>query len=370
MKASAVAIKNSIMDTRGPRRVYLYLRRANRKRVLLLVALSFFLLVGLGLLGFLAVQDLALRGRVFQGVTICGKAVGGMSRDDATRAVGESVAAPLMEPLVLERNEDKYTLDLEKVDLSIDVSAMVDRAFAAGRGKGIFSRMYRRFFNKPVLEDVPLVMKYDKAKLQSFLNGVAGDIDVPARNSTVDMSSGTPSISSSRQGRAVNIESTLKAIEAALPGGDRRIPIVVETIAPKVTEGDIGYIIVVRQSEHLLYLYKGEEFVDDFSCAVGSPEYPTPNGSFTIIKKEKNPTWYPPKKDWAKELSSAPVPPGPGNPLGPYWMAIGDGVGIHAAADEKSLGYSVSHGCIRVSEWSAKYIFERVEKGTRVYIYP
>lgn len=370
MRASAVAVKNSIMDTRGPKRIYLYLRRANRKRVLLLVSGSFLLVVGLCLLGFLAVQDLALRGRVFPGVTIDGIAVGGMSRADATRVVGESVAAPLMEPLVLEREEDEYRLDLNSVDLSIDVDAMVDRAFAVGGGEGMPSRMFRRFFNKPVHENIPVVMKYDKSKLQSFLNGVAGDIDIAARSASVDMSTGAPRITGSRYGRTVNIESTLKAIEAALPGHNRRIPIAVETVAPKVVEEDIGYIIVVKQSEHLLYLYNGEELVDDFACAVGSPEFPTPNGAFSIVKKEKNPTWYPPKKDWAKELSSTPIPPGPGNPLGPYWMEIGDGVGIHAAADEKSLGYSVSHGCIRVSEWSARYIFERVEKGTRVYIYP
>jgi lipoprotein-anchoring transpeptidase ErfK/SrfK len=51
-------------------------------------------------------------------------------------------------------------------------------------------------------------------------------------------------------------------------------------------------------------------------------------------------------------------------------MEIGDGVGIHSTPDEKSLGYSVSHGCIRLSEWSAQFMFNRVSKGTPVYIYP
>ncbi len=370
LRAGAVAVKNSIMDTRGPKRLYLYLRRANRKRVLLLLAVSFFLLVAVCLLGFLFIQDLALRGRVFAGVTVDGTPVGGMSREEATRVVGESVAAPLLAPMVLQREQDEYTLDLKDIDLSIDVNAMVNRAFEVGGSEGMLARMFRRFFNKPICENVPVIMKYDKAKLQSFLNGVADDVNIPARSSSVDMTGGVPKVSSSRYGRAVDQESLMKEIIAALPGHNRRIRIPVQSVRPKVTEEDIGYIIVVKQAEHRLYLYNGGAFVDDFACALGSPQFPTPNGAFTIIKKERNPTWYPPKEEWAKKMSSAPIPPGPGNPLGPYWMEIGDGVGIHAAADETSLGYSVSHGCIRVSEWVAQYLFERVEKGTRVYILP
>jgi lipoprotein-anchoring transpeptidase ErfK/SrfK len=212
---------------------------------------------------------------------------------------------------------------------------------------------------------VPIIVKYDAAMLESFVAQIANDLDTAPLSSSVDMSKGKPLVSRSKYGLKVKQEETRNAIVAALPTLKRRVPIVVESLKPKVTESDIGYIIVIKQSEYKLYLYNGDQFIDTFDCSLGTPQYPTPNGHFSIIKKEKNPTWYPPRSEWAKDKK--PIPPGPGNPLGPYWMGISSEVGIHSTYDEKSLGYSASHGCIRVSEWSAMYLFNRVSKGTPVY---
>lgn len=370
LRANGVAVKNSILETRGPKRLYLYLRRANGKRVVLVLSASFLLLVLAVLFCFLFIQDLALSPQIFPGITIEGVAVGGMTKSQATELVSKSVATPIMEPMVLTNEKHEFTLDLKSIDMSVDVQAMVDKAYSEGRRELFLIRMFRRFLNKPIHKDIPVIVKYDENKLNVFVDTIAEYLNVAARSSSVDMSKGSPSVSSSRYGLRVMEDGTRNSIVAALPTGNRMFPVIVESVKPDVTEADIGYIIVIKQAEHKLYLYSGEEYIDNFACAVGSPQYPTPNGRFTIVKKEKDPTWYPPKSAWAKDVSSAPIPPGPGNPLGPYWMEIGDGVGIHSTGDEKSLGYSVSHGCIRVSEWAAMYIFNRVEKGTAVYIYP
>ena len=81
-----------------------------------------------------------------------------------------------------------------------------------------------------------------------------------------------------------------------------------------------------------------------------------------------NPTWYPPTQDaWAKGLK--PVPPGPNNPLGTRWMGLSaPGVGIHGTDEPASIGYSASHGCIRMQVPDAEWLFERVRVGTIVFI--
>ena len=62
-------------------------------------------------------------------------------------------------------------------------------------------------------------------------------------------------------------------------------------------------------------------------------------------------------------------PPGPGNPLGTRWMGISSpGVGIHGTPDSASLGYSASHGCIRMAIPQAEWLFDHVAVGTPVYI--
>ena len=84
-----------------------------------------------------------------------------------------------------------------------------------------------------------------------------------------------------------------------------------------------------------------------FGVATGQSSYPTPLGRFSIVIMQRNPWWYPPASDWAEGLD--PVPPGPGNPLGTRWMGISaPGVGIHGTPDSASIGYSASHGCVRM----------------------
>ena len=64
-----------------------------------------------------------------------------------------------------------------------------------------------------------------------------------------------------------------------------------------------------------------------------------------------------------------PIPPGPGNPLGTRWMGISSPyVGIHGTPDAASIGYSASHGCIRMLIPQVEWLFEQVEVGTPVFI--
>jgi lipoprotein-anchoring transpeptidase ErfK/SrfK len=44
------------------------------------------------------------------------------------------------------------------------------------------------------------------------------------------------------------------------------------------------------------------------------------------------------------------------------------GVGIHGTPDAASIGYSASHGCIRMRIPDAEWLFERVEVGSTVFI--
>ena len=64
-----------------------------------------------------------------------------------------------------------------------------------------------------------------------------------------------------------------------------------------------------------------------------------------------------------------PIPPGPGNPLGTRWMGLSAPyVGIHGTPDAASIGYSASHGCIRMLIPQVEWLFTQVDVGTPVFI--
>jgi L,D-transpeptidase-like protein/putative peptidoglycan binding protein len=127
-------------------------------------------------------------------------------------------------------------------------------------------------------------------------------------------------------------------------------------------------LVVIRRRAHRLYLYRRGSPVRVFAVATGSPRAPTPGGHLRIVWKQRHPWWYPPKSPWAKGLH--PIPPGPGNPLGTRWMGLSaPGVGIHGTPDSISVGYAVSHGCVRMAVRDAEWLYRHVRVGTPVWIF-
>lgn len=127
--------------------------------------------------------------------------------------------------------------------------------------------------------------------------------------------------------------------------------------------------IVVDLSDLRLYLYRGDTLVRSYPVATGQPSYPTPTGTFVITSMQKDPTWYPPNSDWAKDAE--PIPPGIDNPLGTRWIGTSaPGVGIHGTPDDASIGTYASHGCIRMHIADVEDLYERVAIGMTVVIRP
>jgi lipoprotein-anchoring transpeptidase ErfK/SrfK len=162
-------------------------------------------------------------------------------------------------------------------------------------------------------------------------------------------------------------------VAVALRSGERRtVPLAVRTVRPRVTRAHVGVAIVIRRDTNRLFLYRGKtrrrmRLVRSLGVATGQPVYPTPLGDFTIATKERDPWWNPPDSDWA--AGASPIPPGPGNPLGTRWMGLSEPlIGIHGTPDSASIGYSASHGCIRMRISDAEWLFERVKVGTPVFI--
>ena len=133
------------------------------------------------------------------------------------------------------------------------------------------------------------------------------------------------------------------------------------------TLAHFGPVIVIRRGVNELRYYDGAKLVRTFGVATGQSVYPTPTGTFSVVDMQYNPWWRPPDSPWA--AGKKPIPPGPGNPLGTRWMGLSaPGVGIHGTPDDASIGYSVSHGCIRMHISDAEWLFHHVKLGTPVVI--
>jgi lipoprotein-anchoring transpeptidase ErfK/SrfK len=116
--------------------------------------------------------------------------------------------------------------------------------------------------------------------------------------------------------------------------------------------------IVVSIPDRKLAVVEGSRVVKVFQTAVGAPCTPSPTGSFTIVARIPDPTWYGKGKV---------VPPGKSNPIGPRWLGLSKkGYGIHGTNNPASIGSSASHGCIRLRNSDIKELFEMVSVGDEV----
>lgn len=124
--------------------------------------------------------------------------------------------------------------------------------------------------------------------------------------------------------------------------------------------------LVLNIPERGIYRFKDGQFQEFIPVGVGRPpDAQTPIGTFQIIEKIANPTWYPPS--WNGDTS--PVGPGPDNPLGERWIGLSaTRVGIHGTNDPLNVGGSVTHGCIRCYPDQVKRLYPHVSVGMPVRI--
>jgi hypothetical protein len=105
----------------------------------------------------------------------------------------------------------------------------------------------------------------------------------------------------------------------------------------------------VDLAKRQLNVYKGNQLTGTHPVAVGSKEWPTPTGEWTISQVVINPRWVPPKEEsWAKD-EEIKEPGDPENPLGVVQLVYNPPNTIHGTIEPESLGKAVSHGSIRVS---------------------
>lgn len=108
-----------------------------------------------------------------------------------------------------------------------------------------------------------------------------------------------------------------------------------------------------------LHVYRGGQRVATHPVAVGSEEWPTPTGEWTIGQVVWNPRWIPPEEEWAEDEEEK-EPGDPENPLGRAQLVYDAPNSIHGTNEPSSLGQAVSHGSIRVSNEVAMQLAREV----------
>jgi lipoprotein-anchoring transpeptidase ErfK/SrfK len=281
------------------------------------------------------------------GVRIAGVSVGGLTPDAAAAALEQSFAKPL--------------------DLRIAGRRLAPSAAELGATAYVKGAVARARLAEPG-GAVELVVTVKGETVRAYVSRLARRFDRTPVDSRLSLRHLQPFVTKDVPGRRVDRKEAVARIVGALHTNRRALVVLpVKPLAPAVTRRAFGTVIVIHRGSNRLHLYRGAKPWRTFGVATGQAVYPTPVGRFQVVVKWKNPWWYPPNSAWADGLH--PVPPGPGNPLGTRWMGLSaPGIGIHGTPYSASIGYSASHGCIRMLVPQAEWLFDHVDVGTPVFV--
>lgn len=117
-------------------------------------------------------------------------------------------------------------------------------------------------------------------------------------------------------------------------------------------------IEIYLKSQRMAFFVNGIKW-REFSVSTGRPGMATPKGEFKVVNKIN--------KAWSRSYGL----------WMPFWLGLDRGsIGIHELPvwpggyreGENHLGKPVSHGCIRLGVGPAKYVYDRIDVGTKVFI--
>jgi lipoprotein-anchoring transpeptidase ErfK/SrfK len=141
------------------------------------------------------------------------------------------------------------------------------------------------------------------------------------------------------------------------------VPSIASTPLPAVAK-----VLVDRSDSSVSLLDASGKMLARFPASTGSEHDPLPVGDWVIKGVARNPTFhYNPDLFWDADAAQekATIPPGPNGPVGVVWIDLSKPhYGIHGSPEPSKIGKTESHGCIRLTNWSALVVADAVQPGT------
>jgi lipoprotein-anchoring transpeptidase ErfK/SrfK len=339
-----------------------------------LIAIAVVIGVMLAGAGAIYAYDHHHRDVIAKGVTVAGIDVGGLKAAEARSRLQRRYEQRLRRPVVASFHGQRFTLSPADARVKVDIDAAVAEALHRSQGGSIFSRTWRSATGGHVDANVKPRVHYSQAAVGRLVDHARRSLDQAPRDASISFSSSSIAKVPEHAGRHVDAAALTESLRSALqrPAARHRIPVPVETVAPRVTTDSLGRkypsAVTIDRGAFTLRVYQHLKLSRSYPIAVGMQGLETPAGLYHVQNKVVDPVWNVPTSAWAGSLAGQVIPPGPSNPLKARWMGLWNGAGIHGTDETSSIGHAFSHGCVRMLVPDVIDLYERVNVGTPVYI--
>jgi len=151
--------------------------------------------------------------------------------------------------------------------------------------------------------------------------------------------------------------------DMATAGTELVVPNVMDVAAP----AKAAKVVVDKSDLTVSLVDAADKVYAQFPASTGSKNDPLPIGEWKINGVAMNPVFnYNPKLFWDANPkdAKAKIPAGPNNPVGTVWVDLSkEHYGIHGTPEPSRISKSESHGCIRLTNWTASMLAKAVAPG-------
>ena len=207
-----------------------------RRKIALVALIAFFLLVVAGAVYYLAGGD----DEISRGVSIGSVEVGGMTREEARKAVQDDASATF-EEISFGNAKEGFSVSGDDLGIEVNAASAVDEAYSVGRRGNAFQHLSDSLRSYLGGVRVDLDAGYDKDKATSALKEQAEQFNREPKNASFSVTDeGKVVVEEAKNGRILDQEETLANLERALKNMSGQVAIAEGPIPkPEVSTAEV-----------------------------------------------------------------------------------------------------------------------------------
>jgi vancomycin resistance protein YoaR len=179
----------------------------------------------------------AYAGRVYPGVRALGVDLGGRTRDEAIAALAARTDALLAQPVTLQAADVRRTATWRDVGLRAAPDALADQALAVGHGSNPVRRLAGQWTAATRHYSIDAAPAFDDAALAAYLQGVAQEVDRPARDARLLVQAdATIEYTPSQVGRHLDQAAAATQLREAQAAGATEVTLPMAETAPQTPD--------------------------------------------------------------------------------------------------------------------------------------
>jgi len=200
------------------------------------------LVLGLALFLFLVllvpvVYGMSYAGRIFQGVSVNGVDVSGLTTQEAADHLSQSISYPFTGRVVFQDGAKIWVANPNDLGMFLDAQTSALAAYNVGRAGGALQRLGDRVRTWTSGVDLAPVFIFDERAAEIYLKGIAAEVDRSIIEASLGVSGVDVVVRSGQIGRTMDVPAALDALNLQLPTmTDGIIPLVVAETAPFILD--------------------------------------------------------------------------------------------------------------------------------------